>query len=289
VSASLNYVYLDTVIWNLLCNSSINPQSLRSKLNGNGLEVVFSPHVFYELAKSFVGTRQVSRENAPLLLQRFRSFVVAGFPCIQQTPHLLRQEARVANNEQEAVSIFETRENRAFLLKEADKLSDGIFDEPADGFVSYRKRQVQAFRQESREKKYEDRKGLTALPLEQFIRRNWNRYSRQILKSHLNDVISATFESHLTWVAKRLLLSKSYRVSHAMVRSDLFLTQHRARTGSLARDLLDDCYHVVNAAYCDIYGTCESAQLKYVPIVLPQVKFALYKRNDNLIEWLYAL
>jgi hypothetical protein len=165
----LDYVYLDTVIWNLLCNSSINPQSLRSKLNSNGLEVVFSPHVFYELAKSFVGARQASRQNAPPLLQRFRSFVVAGFPCIQQTPHLLRQEARAANNEQKTLSIFETPENCAFLLQEADKLSEGIFDERADAFVSYRKRQVQTFRQESREKKYEDRKDLTALPLEQFI------------------------------------------------------------------------------------------------------------------------
>lgn len=46
-----------------------------------------------------------------------------------------------------------------------------------------------------------------------------NRSARRILTGHLAHIIDGEPLRNLTWLAKQLLASSRYRVSHAMVRS----------------------------------------------------------------------
>ena len=73
-----------------------------------------------------------------------------------------------------------------------------------------------------------------------------------------------------------MIRNPSCRVAHTMVRADMYVTWKAARRGALARDVLDDCYHLVNASYCDMYATKDKAQSQYAPSVIGPTKVRYY-------------
>lgn len=53
---------------------------------------------------------------------------------------------------------------------------------------------------------------------------------------------------------------------------------------------MDDMYHVLNAAYCNVYATAEPKQEEYAGLLLPPyVKIAIYDGNGPVKDWLLSL
>ena len=50
-------LYLDTMLWNRLFEQDVCPGTLTHALKERGWQLAISPHVMYELAKSFRGKR----------------------------------------------------------------------------------------------------------------------------------------------------------------------------------------------------------------------------------------
>ncbi len=281
-------VYPDTVVWNCLFDEATDPARLRAQLHEHGLDLAYSSHVLYELSRTFRGTRPSSQQRATELFLRFKSFVEQDFPYLRQNVSVLLDESEAADGNISGVQPFGGTEYSLFRSR-VERLSSGNFDSQTDFAVTYRNSQVQELRSSIKQGEYTKLTELAGMTLSKFIEAAGRTHSRNILKAHLAGVREGALGSDLTRLAKRILRTRSYRVSHAFVWTDLFLTWRKERNGALRRDAADDCYHLVNASYCDIYGTCDEDQKAYAPTVLPHVKFAHYDRTKSVTEWLCSL
>jgi hypothetical protein len=109
---------------------------------------------------------------------------------------------------------------------------------------------------------------------------------RAVLAGHLQAQFPDNAVKDLSYTAKKLLASRRYRVSHALVRSDLYVNWRCANHGSLRSDVPDDIFHVVNASYCDLFITTDGDQASYVGQSLNRSKVLLYDKTEPLSKWL---
>lgn len=240
------------------------------------------------MAKSFRGSRPRTRQRAPGLFSRFRSFVEQGFPYIRQNVSILRDEILAADGKISRVQPFNGLEYGLFRNR-VERLSNGILDSQTEFAMEFRKNQVMELRKTVSPFRSSRLAQLAQMDLETFINQLWGeKLARDILKVHLANVHDSGSGADLTRLAKRMLRGV-YPVAHAFVRTDLFLNWRKERSGALRRDAADDVYHLVNASYCDIYGTSDSDQNEYAAIVLPDVKFSYYDRETLLADWLSSL
>jgi hypothetical protein len=50
--------------------------------------------------------------------------------------------------------------------------------------------------------------------------------------------------------------------------------------------MLDDCYHIDNAAHCDVYATDESRQETAANTILGATEVRIHDRKEPLLKWL---
>jgi len=74
-----------------------------------------------------------------------------------------------------------------------------------------------------------------------------------------------------------------------MILADLYVTWRAARASALARDVQDDCYHLVNASYCDVYATKDEPQTRYAFKIIAPTQVRFYDGFSPLSDWLLAL
>ena len=71
------------------------------------------------------------------------------------------------------------------------------------------------------------------------------------------------------------------------MRAEVYYNWRCAHRGSNPSDLLDDMYHVLNAAYCDVYATNEAKQADYFDILLgTSTDLCIFPRSSGLDEWM---
>jgi len=285
-------LYLDTMLWNALYDVRADPTFLLSELGKRGLQLVIGTHLVYELAKIFQSKKPGSQERGKALFKYLGHLTTNRVPCLRQNADLLRQEAKAAAGEGMGLDLFYGQQEYYQLSGEVDKLSRGVFDDRADSFISRKKTQVREIRQRTAAQRQADattRDKWANLSFQQFLGKGETKWARDILKTELRRQFPNNQERHLTWVAKRLLASPRYRLSHALVRAHLYQNWRSWQGGALPRDILDDCLHVVNASYCDIYATKESGQEKYAPEVLTNTTVAVWTGSTPLADWLCSL
>ena len=84
----LRTLYLDTALWNRLFECGVDPCLLTHALEQNRWELAISPHVMYELAKSFRGKRTESQKKAVPLFSYVKEFLDLRIACVKQVPDL---------------------------------------------------------------------------------------------------------------------------------------------------------------------------------------------------------
>lgn len=288
----VKYIYLDTNVWNDLCSKEFSPTELVARLADNGLQIAIGTHSVLELAKTFQSQKPNAHERAKQLFACLSMFLAHRVPCVKENRHLLRDEAKDAAGQILKFSPFYELEEYNLLTKEVEKLSRGVFDERANSFILRKKAKVAKFRQQMKDLLPDNRTAIMEygnLKLEEFTSKVWPRWARPILRIELSRQFPRSPTSQLGLLSKKLLGSPKYRLSDALVRAHVYVNWQCLRRSSVPRDLLDDCFHVVNASYCDIYATKESAQEDYAPSILRHTAFALYRGSPELDDWLCSL
>ena len=291
VAAALGYP--DTTIWNALCDQGVDAANLTSDLAARGTRLVLGTNAVYEMAKTFKGSRSTARERGERLFSYLGQYVQLGIPLLRATDDLLGEETKHVTKEIRQMDLFYGSADYKKLAAEVDKLAHGVFDSRAAQFIPFREAEAT----QTREALYAhlDRQPLLKRKLEAiseesvgyWIAQEMKRSGRPILAKHLANVISGRPLRDLTRLAKQLLALPRYRVSHAMVRSDLYLNWRYCRRGTLGKDMPDDNYHAVNASYCDMFVTADPGMASYMSHVHTRVE--LYDANVPLAKWLLAV
>lgn len=285
-------IYLDTMLWNELCDQNVDAAALVSALAAQGKVLVLGAEAIYEMAKTFKSNPTRGKE----LFTCLKKFTDLGILGVKDNPMLLLAEADAAMSSAKVdVEVFWEAVNDASMRKEVEKLSNGIVDEKAVELIesrtklaaTERTRMSSHYGATSALKTRLSRVSSTDLP--KWITKEAQRSGRFILKQHLAKLLPRGQQRQIAIAAKRLLESRRFRLSHAVVRADLYGNWRAANTGSMPRDLLPDLDHAVTASYFDVYATKEVAQAKYAPLILGKTKIAIYDEKVPIAKWLESL
>jgi hypothetical protein len=282
-------IYLDTTLWNKLYEQAVAPELLVEGLRREGWDLAFGTHLRYELAKTFRSKRPGMHEKARLLFLYLEQFLGFRIPCVKQVPDLLREEVKSADGQLHAVECFYRDELYEREAMEITKLAAGSLDSRIESVLDFRATQVSEFRMASpglAAKWAQFLDGNTDVCLSDFMADTWRGLGPGCLKKHVSELFPGLVERDLKRIARKILSAPRYRLSHALVRGDLYLNWRCLRGRVVARDTSDDCYHLANAAYCEVYATDESSQGVYADEVLTLTEIRIHDRKAPLLEWL---
>jgi len=286
-------IYLDTNLWNKMLDQSVDPTALVSALRQSGASIALSGQTVYELTRTFSATP----ERAKKLFRHVKAYVDAGIVGAYDNAELLRAEVKALYEDADSVVAYYSPADYAALKEEVGKLAEGLLDERARSFVSGRLALAQATR-ERQNNLFERRPDMKArlfavskdeLPgwLDEQVRGD---VGAVVLAKHLIHTHSSTDRDAASSTAQGLLTHPASRIAKAIVRADLFWAWRCARRNSNPRDLADDLYHVLNAAYCDVYATADSGQREYASLLLsPWTRPVIYDENTSLTKWLLTV
>lgn len=286
-------IYLDTNLWNGLLDQNADPTALLSGLEQSRSSLALSGQTVYELARTF----QSAPERGKKLFRYVKVYVDAGIVGVYDNKDLLRAEVKALKDDADSVIAYYSPADYAALKAEVGKLSEGIVDQRAQTFVSERMESTKEARKGQKplmETRLNMKARLLAIPenrltawLDQEVSSDGGAI---ILTSHLMHIFQSTKEDAAYSTALGLLQHPASRMAKAVVRFDLYSAWRCAHRGSNPRDLLDDMYHVLNAAYCDVYATAEARQMKYAPLLLTRwTRPAAYDGGTPLADWLLSV
>jgi hypothetical protein len=287
-------IYLDTMLWNRLCDEDAEPAQIIEQLSKKNAQVVLSTQIIYELAKTFTSKKTAARDRAIRLFSFLVPFAKLRTPCMKMNPTILVEEAHFSVGGQHSIEVFLPENDYRNMEREVEKLSQGIFEPRVGSFIASREKQAAdlrfgtvnhlakvAPRQRNLLTSAEDNKA--------WFTRMLRIFGRQLIREHLILQFPAEPLKRMTLVAKRLIASRACRLSHAVVAADLYVYSRAARNQAVPRDLLPDLDHMVNASHCDMYLTAEAGQGKYGPLILRNTTLAVYDQSTPVRDWLISI
>lgn len=286
-------IYLDTNIWNRLLDQNVDPSALLSKLERCDSSLALSGQNVYELALTF----QNSAERGMELFRYLKVYVDAGIVGAYDNLDLLKAEVHALYARADSVVAYYNPADYDALKAEVTKLAEGIVDQRAQSFLSNRKGLAKAGREEPKthlEQRPDMKARLLAVPENGLVawldEQVFGEFGTALLVGHLNNVYESASADAAKSTAQGLLQHPASRTAKALVRADLYLHWRCAHRGSNPRDLPDDVYHVLNAAYCDVNATADSGQKEYVALLLSRwTRPAVFDGNTSLADWLLTV
>ena len=106
-------IYPDTIIWNLLCDQSVEPEKLLSSLNEKGATLAVSFHTVYELARTFERDDAKGNTRGQQLFAYLKKFLDLGMPCTKELWELIVAEAYAFENHSPEIDPMATPEQCA--------------------------------------------------------------------------------------------------------------------------------------------------------------------------------
>jgi hypothetical protein len=88
------YIYLDTNIWNALCDQNVDPKSMVTALAAKSSAIVFGSHNVFELAKTFMPVTEEATARGATLFAYVAKFLDLGIPIIRENMETLQLEAQ---------------------------------------------------------------------------------------------------------------------------------------------------------------------------------------------------
>jgi hypothetical protein len=286
-------IYPETPFWNELYDQRVEPHSVLRDLQQQGASLIISTQLICELAGTFRSRRikdPIGRGSG--LFSYLLKFVAAGIPCLKMNCQLLRDEAMTITGGIPGFNALLSAEDYTRMAVEVEKLSRGIVETPVLDFLSDRAALARASRSEAVEfasLRPELQRVCGLVALEEFVKSAHPVDLLRALRGHLAEEFPTTPPSVLTEVTIAMIRNPSCRVAQTMVRADMCVTWKAARAGALARDVHDDCYHLVNASYCDVYATKDKPQAQYAPSVVGPTEVRFYDGQAPVSDWLLAV
>lgn len=277
-------------------DQNIRPQKLLSDLTNKAC-LAISGQTIYELARTFLSSAPNALARARDLFRYLKNYVDAGIPCAHDNMRVLHGEVDAMHTGASGVVAFYGPVEYAGLRSEVDKLSQGIFDKLAEGFIAGRKQFSQSTRSEQKthfQGKEQIKNQIKAVPADQLQawldREMLTDSGLAILASQLLRMYDGLSAETALLAAHALLHIPASRIAKGIVRADLYFNWRCANRGSTPSDLADDLYHVLNASYCAVYATAEPKQAQYASHLLgPWTKLAIYDERMPVDAWLLGL
>lgn len=292
----MRYVYPDTSIWNRLCDEKVEPQALCIALENRGLAMALGFNVMYEIAKQFFGGSAGGVDRGRRLFEYALPYFEIGVPVVKENWALLVEEALDVTGNQRMLSCFRGESDYQTAIREIEKLCRGEISAETAQFFAGRKSAARMSRIEMRAN-LESRPDLKAFlhkidenSLPEFLdRASMGREGAFLLLGHLCREFPKNSVPQLATVAELLLRSQRYPASSALTRSGLYLNWRCVKRGSLRGDLPDDTFHVVSAAYCDVFVTTEADQAKIASYVIPGIQTVVCSEGESVVAQLAAV
>ena len=286
-------IYLDTMLWNDLCDQAVDPGRLLASLAAKNATVVLSHHTVFELAQTFIN--DPARGKA--LFSYIRDFVQANVPCTNEITGVLESEMLALNLPNQSIRPFLPPENYGKFRLDIEKLASGDFGDEAKAYVGARRdlglkaRSGVPVHLNGRIDIRNELLNVTESKLEEWIENELTTQRAVILLAEqiTRQFPEAPLDEAMSWGVP-LLASPHCRLASCLVRADLYYNWRCSHRGSVPRDLYHDIYHVWNAVYCDVYATKESGQKEYAAFLLTaNTRVAIYDCSESLEVWLEAL
>lgn len=290
-------IYLDTMLWNVLCDQGIDPAGLVRQLAAKNTYLAPGIHIFYELAKTFRNPDEESRERGKLLFSYFRKFLESDTHCVKDHTELLPQEMRAVKLRSPISGTMLSEEDRSLVLQEADKLAEGEVSQRTRDLIQEQYAFAKSARSNQREHlnlRAEMKAYLKNIPetqLEPWLQtEGTGPEGVHILSGHILRRFPEISETEALEYATALLNPLPKRFARGAIRSDLYYNWRCANRDSVPKDLIDDMYHVLNAVYCDVYATAERGQAEYAHLILtPETRVAVHPGGPHLDQWIESL
>ncbi len=289
-------IYLDTNLWNELCDQGVEPELLLASLDAMGVSLVLSHQTVYEFAKCFRNSAKAGPERGRKLFDYLNVFTRRNTCCTKEIMEVLAAEMW-ALQRREPVKPFLSTETYGELNTAVEKLANGHFDERVKAFVEGRVALAARIRSgpndalagrpdvQQRLRGISEQRLAAWLDTEAITDRGAAQLANQITRR-----FPEAPAGHADEWAAGLLASSTYRLARALVRADLYYSWRCANRGSIPKDLFDDMYHVLNAIYCDVYATKEPSHAQYAGLLLTaDTKVAVYDGNTPVGEWIKAM
>lgn len=290
-------IYLDTMLWNALCDHAVDPQKLVASLAARDANLALGLHNFYELAKAFRKQTTKAVERGRRLFSYLNQFLDAGILCVKENDELLAMEMWALQLGEPSIDAFLGEPDLLLVRKGFEKLAIGGFDERTAKFIKEQQafashiRLGQRQRLESRPDAKHYLKSVCPESLGQWLEaETYGSAGPASLKGHVLTRFPEAPETEAMEYASALLASSACRTARAMVRAGSYYIWRCAYRDSVPSDLFDDMYHVLNSVYCDVYATEEAGQAGYAQLLLTaSTRVAIYDGQCPIDEWLQGL
>jgi len=290
-------LYLDTSIWNVLCEQAVDPRSFQAALRRRGALVVLGINAYVELAKSFFGKRP--GRALPLIVCVSR-FLEAGTPVADSWERWLIGESRIVSGKSRGFSLLLGEREQSNIASWTKGL---LSEEPPDALrlrLIQRSEQTRKLREAATKAIgnqpdiLDDLRQVSAEGLGAFLDQEGTRpRALELLARYLPQVFAANEESlpmAPERLARALLATTANRAAHAIVRVNIYGNWRATRSEevSFAKCVPEDSYHVANASYCDAFVTADTdSQGEAAARGLRSVRTLVYRdRTVPLEEWL---
>lgn len=290
-------IYLDTNLWNALCDQTVDPDKLVASLAAKNTQLVLGLHGFYELAKTFRSATEKSLERGTHLLSYLKGYIGTGIPCIKENDELLASEMWALQLRTPTIDVFYREKDYMMLSQGVDTLANGGFDERTAKFIEDQNafasniRLSQISRLGGRPDAREYLKSVSPEKLEQWLQTEASGLAGPVsLKDHILRGFPEASEAEAMEWASALLASPASRMARGLVRAGSYYMWRCAYRDSVPKDLFDDIYHVLNSVHCDVYATEEKGQMEYAKLLLTaNTRVAIYPGQTPIDQWLQGL
>ena len=107
----MKLIYPDTIIWNLLCDQKVDPETFLQSLKSKGYTLALSFHTIYELGRNFQRDEPASRARGQELFAYVQKYVQLGIPCTKELWELIVAEAYAMENNLSAIDPLPVHAN----------------------------------------------------------------------------------------------------------------------------------------------------------------------------------
>jgi hypothetical protein len=291
-------VYLDTNLWNALFNQRVRVDVLLDSLEKRGIRLVLSDESLYELAKTFLSNEDAGKQRATELFSYLQGFIARSIPIAKENmdtvvaemqslqwmvkevfPFINASDYEIVRTMVGHLAIDQLRGeeveriNRRIALRDFDRR--GV----SDFFVA----------NPSLERCYQT---ITAEQFPRWVAQEARTIrGTQYLASQIQQYFPDESASEIGEYAHYLQTATANRISMGMIRRNIYINWRCAHRGSVPKDLFADSTHIVNANYCDVYGTAEKGQAEYASHLLTlSTRVYIYDQKATSIdEWLLSL
>lgn len=290
-------IYLDTNIWNALCDQIVDPRTLVASLAAKDKRLILSDQSIYELAKTFHVPKQAGMQRGLELFSYLNGYLSAGVPIAKENMALLAAEMQALQWGMAYIYPYLNASDYDVERAEIEKLSCGDLGERVRNYLAWRDDLAKSTRYgqighfvEHPEVK-QQLKNVSSELFATWLSTEMNSQSAiGYLSWQIRDYFPEAPLNQAREYAQALQMSPASRVAKGIIRRNLYYNWRCAHRESVPNDLFDDSNHVLNSNYCDIYATMEQKQMQYAKLLLTiATRATVYDGRTPIDEWLLAL